>query len=121
MRVRVDYEAAAGFLDLKTSQSDLKIATIKEDSASRGGYKVTITSLNKGVMVPENVPEAATHAYEIKYNGRPINLENHSGTTIRLAKNASGKDKELSISYRGSDKTSRDSYSDTVKLTYTAN
>ncbi|MEA9355996.1 hypothetical protein SHI21_07285 [Bacteriovorax sp. PP10] len=121
MRVRVNHEAVAEALDLKTSQIDLKIATIKEDSASRGGYKVTITSLNKGVMVAENAPEAATHAYEIKYNGRSINLENHSGTTIHLVNNASGKDKELSISYRGSDKISRDSYSDTVKLTYTAN
>lgn len=121
MRVKIDYEAIAGSLDLKAAHHDLKIATIKEESASRGGYKVTITSVNNGVMVAENVPEALAHSYEIKYNGRPINLENRSGTTIYSSENFSGKSKDLTISYNASKKTSMDSYSDTVKLTYTAN
>ena len=38
--------AVASALDLSTTQSDLKVATVNEQSNSKTGYKVTITSEN---------------------------------------------------------------------------
>lgn len=121
IRVKINHEVVAGNLDLKTSQADLKIATIKEDSASLGGFKVTITSLNHGDMIAENAPKANTHTYKIKYNGKSIHLENHSGTTIHSTVGSFGKQRDLTISYDASTKLINDSYSDTLKLSYAAN
>lgn len=121
MRVNIDHENIANSLDLNTPQKNLKIATIQESSTSKLGYKLTMSSKNKGLMVAENVPNVETHSYEIRYNGKLINLSGQANAPIHSEESLSGKASDLTISYPASKKSIDEVYSDTVRLIYTAN
>lgn len=121
MRVNIDHENIANSLDLNTPQKNLKIATIQESSTSKLGYKLTMSSKNKGLMVAENVPNVEAHSYEIRYNGKLINLSGQANTPIHSVESFSDKASDLTISYPASKKSIDEVYSDTVRLIYTAN
>lgn len=121
MKVNIDHENIAKSLDLNTTQKNLKIATIEESSTSKLGYKLTMSSKNKGYMVTENVPNVETHAYEIRYNGKLVNLSGQTNVQVHSVENFSGKAADLTISYPASKKSNEEIYSDTVRLIYTAN
>lgn len=103
-------------LDLSTSQTDLKIATVKEKSNSMLGYKTTITSSNLGNLKRNGGTELIP--YSLKYNGSVANITTalgHSVTSVSFPVNVN---KDLSISYTGVDIESltEGTYSDTLTL-----
>lgn len=122
MKARIKYERVSSSLDLNSSQTDLKIATIKENTNSKEGYKFSITSANHGTFVANDalVSRKSAHPYTFKYNGEVINLTGDSEERMYSAKNM-GKDKELSISFDASIEFTESSYSDIVHLNYMAN
>ena len=104
------------FLNINTAQKDLEIASIKESTTSRSGYKVFIESSNRGKLVGDN--SVSSHPYSIKYDGKTINLKNP--VEITQSKKFHEIEKIVSVSYDASLSNSENNYSDIIKVTYRA-
>ncbi len=115
-------QAAASALDLSTSQTDLVVASVNEQSNSKTGYKVTISSANLSKL--KRTDGADVVAYTMKYNGSAVALTSAAGTTLSTSTAASvNANKSVSISYTGATAESmvEGTYADTVTFTIAAN
>lgn len=113
---------AASALDLSTTQVDLQVATVTEQSNSHTGYKVTVTSANSGALVRSGGTENL--AYTMKYNGVAVNLATANAQVTNVATaGAVNTSKPVTISYTGVAAASMvdGTYLDTVTLTIAAN
>jgi hypothetical protein len=118
LNISVAPEATASALDLTTTQSSTKVATVQEKSNSSSGYKVTISSQNLGVL------KNNTHSfvYVLAYNGSALNL----ASPITQTQNSSAAvtvNKNVNISYTGvpADQLVAGDYTDTITFTIAAN
>lgn len=118
--ITVTPNSVASSLDLSTTQTDLKVATVNEKSNSLLGYKVTITSANLGNLKRSGGSEVVP--YTLKYGGSnaPItSVSGHSVTNLSFPVNVN---KDLEVSYTGvvPEATIEGTYSDTLTLTISA-
>lgn len=118
LSIAVTPESVASALDLTTTQSNTKVATVQEKSNSNTGYKVTISSQNLGVLKNS----LHTFVYSLSYNGQALNLAspvtqtNSSSAAVTVNKN-------VNISYTGvpADQLVAGDYTDTITFTIAAN
>lgn len=111
----------ANNLDLSTSQNNLIVASINEQSNSKTGYTVNITSLNRGKLKRTN--GTTSISYTAKYNGNSISIYNSSGTILSYpTSSAVNINKNLTISYTGTDPATliEGTYVDTVTFIISA-
>lgn len=112
----------ASALNLAQSQSELKVATVNEQSNVATGYRVTITSLKLGKL--ERVGGTEVFPYSMKYDGAAVNLSTSAGQTFTRTSTATGTNvnKDVHISYTGVAAVSmlEGEYSDTVTFTIAA-
>ena len=114
--------AVASALDLSTTQSDLKVATVNEQSNSKTGYKVTITSANLGKL--KRTDGAEVFSYSLKYAGASVGLSTAAGSTFTTSTSAAvNVNKDLNISYTGvaAESMVEGTYADTVTFNIAAN
>ena len=110
-------EAGHNTLDLGSTQTDLKVATVNEKSNSILGYKITIVSANlsnlKRVSGTEVIP------YTLKYNGLTADVSSITGYSVTHSGFPVNVNKDLTISYTGVDTSllTEGNYSDTLTLT----
>lgn len=120
--ITVTEEATAATLDLETSQTDLKVATVNEISNSKTGYSVTITSANLGNL--KRTDGAEVFAYSLKYGGAAVGLGTVAGTTFSTQTGAAVNiNKDVEISYTGvaAELMVSGTYADTVTFEIAAN
>jgi hypothetical protein len=120
LSIEVTAESNATALDLSTSQTNLKVATVQEKSNSNQGYNVTITSANSGNLVRSGGSE--NFAYTMTYNGAAVNLG--TGSTFNNAAAAAvAVNKDVNISYTGIDFDDlvAGDYEDTITFTMASN
>lgn len=113
---------AASALDLETTQADLKVATVNEQSNSKTGYKVTITSAQLGKL--KRTDGAEVFSYTLKYGGSAVGLSTAAGTTFTNSSAASvNVNKDLNISYTGvaGESMVEGTYTDTLTLNIASN
>ena len=115
-------QAIAATLDLSTSQTDLTVASVKEQSNSKTGYKMTVASANLSKL--KRTDGAEVFSYTMKYNGSAVVLTTAAGVTITNSTgSAVNVSKNVSISYTGvaAESMVEGSYADTVTFTIAAN
>lgn len=120
--ITVQAEALASALNLESSQTDLKVATVTEASNSKTGYKVTITSANLGKL--KRTGGAEVFSYTLKYGGSAVGLSSTAGTVFTSATPAAvSVNKDVQISYTGTPAESmvEGTYADTVTFNIAAN
>lgn len=118
----VTSQAVASALDLETSQSDLKVASVNEKSNSKTGYKVTITSANLGKL--KRTDGAEVFSYTLKYGGAAVGLSTSAGTVFTNSSASSvNVNKDLAISYSGvaGETMVEGTYADTLTLNIASN
>lgn len=118
----VTAQSVASALDLETSQVDLKVATVNEQSNSKTGYKVTITSANLGKL--KRTDGAEVFSYTMKYAGAAVGLSTAAGTIFTNSSAAAVNiNKDLAISYSGvaAETMVEGSYADVLTLNIAAN
>lgn len=115
-------QAIASTLDLSTTQTDLAVASVNEQSNSKTGYKLTIASANLSKL--KRTDGSDVFSYTMKYNGSAVALTSVAGTTITNASAASANvNKSVTISYTGiaPELMVEGTYADTVTFTIAAN
>lgn len=118
----VTSQAVASALDLETSQADLKVASVNEQSNSKTGYKVTITSANLGKL--KRTDGAEVFSYSLKYGGSAVGLSTSAGAVFTNSAAASvNTSKDLAITYTGvaAETMVEGTYADTLTLNIAAN
>lgn len=118
--ISVSAETIAANLPLTVTQSNTRIATVREQSNSNTGYKVSISSSNQGKLV--RVSGAEQFPYSLSYDGQTVNLS--SAVTIdRPGAAAVSTNKNVNISYTGVEASNMvaGDYTDTVTFTIAAN
>lgn len=114
--------AVASALDLETTQADLKVATVNEQSNSKTGYKVTITSAQRGKL--KRTDGSEVFSYSLKYGGAAVDLSTASGTVFTNSTAAAVTvNKDLAISYTGvaAESMIEGTYADTLTLNIASN
>lgn len=116
--IAVTPESVASALDLTTTQSNTKVATVQEKSNSSTGYKVTVSSQNLGVLKNNQ----HSFVYSLSYNGLALNLASPV-TQTNSASSAVTVNKDVKISYTGvpADQLVAGDYTDTITFTIAAN
>ncbi|MBP9681973.1 MAG: hypothetical protein KBD76_11250 [Bacteriovorax sp.] len=117
----VTAEPIAASLDLTASKSNLLVATINEKSNSKTGYKMTISSANRGKLKRVDGPELFT--YTMKLNGSNVNLSQVAGTTFtRSTSRPVNINRNLKMSYVGKlpELMVQGTYADTITITIAA-
>jgi len=103
LALTVTSEPSATSLDLSTTQTDLKVATITEESNSASGYKITVSSANDGDFKRNSGAE--TFTYSLKYGSTTLNLVGSSVTPVTAkTQSTSGVynvNTDIDISYTG--------------------
>jgi hypothetical protein len=126
--ITVTADAIAGTLDLGTTQTDLKVATVNEKANIVAGYTVTVASTN-GVngslasgRLNGTLGETTSVAYTVTYNAIPVILVNGAAqiTDATAATAIAGVNKDLEISYTGDAGLEPGIYTDTLTLTIAA-
>jgi hypothetical protein len=118
----VTAEGVASALDLETSQTDLKVATVNEKSNSNTGYKITITSANLGKLKRGSGSEV--FSYSLKYGGAAVGLSTAAGSVFTsTSASAVNFNKDLAVSYTGvaNETMVEGTYSDTLTLNIASN
>lgn len=118
----VTAQGVASALDLETSQTDLKVATVNEKSNSSTGYKVTITSANLGKL--KRASGSEVFSYSLKYGGAAVALSTAAGSVFtNTASAAVNVNKDLAVSYTGiaNEAMVEGTYSDTLTLNIASN
>jgi hypothetical protein len=120
LSIEITAEAVATELDLSTSQTDLKVASVEERSNSNSGYQVSVSSLNSGSLVRAGGSESIN--YTMKYNGAAVDLSAGSSFNNPAAASVTA-NKDVTISYTGQyfDTLVAGNYEDTVTFTISAN
>jgi len=117
-------------LDLKTTQTGLKVADVLETSNDFIGYTVTLASLNAGVgtqarLMASNIGNGHGVNYSITYGpgaGTGVTLVAGQAevTNSNAPTSEEGTANNLRISYTGNSFLNADTYSDTITLTIAA-
>ena len=109
-------------LDLTTTQANLPVANVVEQSNDALGYKVTMSSANAGTLKNGT---AGSVAYTAKYNATTVTLSAtpQNVTTAPATTTVVNVTKPLTISYTGAAAASMmaGTYSDTLTFTIAAN
>lgn len=118
--VTVTPETVASTLDLATTQTNLKVATINEKSNSVFGYKLTITSVNLSNL--KRTTGVEVFPYTIKYNGVSAPVTSVSGYSVNSNSFPTNVNKDLTISYTGvpAEQMTEGTYTDTLTFTISA-
>jgi hypothetical protein len=113
--VTVRPEPEASSLALGQGASELKVATVSEVSNCSGGYSVSISTENGGVL--KGATSGRKLAYSMSYDGKPVAFAAGSATVSSPSSVAPGgvRARELAISFEAAD-LEADDYSDTVTL-----
>ncbi len=114
--------SVASALDLSTTQADLKVGAVNEQSNSKTGYKMTITSANLGKL--KRTDGAEVFSYSLKYGGSSVGLSTSAGSTFTNSSSAIvNVNKDLNISYTGvaAESMIEGTYQDTLTLNIAAN
>jgi len=122
MSLVITPQAIATALDLSTTQADLNVASVKEQSNSKTGYKLTVTSANLSKL--KRTDGADVFSYTMKYNGSVVALSTTAGVTLVSSSAAAiNTNKSVSISYTGVPQESmvEGVYTDTITFTIAAN
>ena len=120
--IAVTSGTVASALDLETTQTDLKVATVNEQSNSKTGYKLSITSANLGKL--KRTDGAEVFNYTLKYGGSAVGLTTASGTVFtNSAGSVVNVTKDLAISYTGVSGSLmvEGTYADTITMNIAAN
>lgn len=122
LSIEVTAEAGASNLDLSTQARDLKVATVKEISNSRTGFKVKIESQNNGKLAHQDGQNVSNVPYTMKYGNTTVNLGSSQDVTVNQA-GSYQQNKDITISYDGNNQNQlvAGQYSDTVQFTIMAN
>ncbi len=125
LSLTVNAQSVASNLDLETTQTNLLVASVDENSNSNTGYKITISSANNGVLKRSGGSE--TISYLLKYDGSTVNLAGSSTTPVQ-SKNVGtagvySDSSDVNISYTGAANSSRvaGTYTDTLTFEIAAN
>lgn len=122
LAIAVTAQSPSTTLDLAVDQTDLKVATVNEQSNVVAGYTVNISSAKLGNL--ERVGGAQVFPYSMKYDGASVALGTAGGQTFTRASTAAGVNvnKDVQISYTGVPAVSmiEGEYADTVTFTITA-
>lgn len=118
LSIEVTPEPLASALPIHQSQSNVKVATVTSRSNSSGGYTVNIQSTNFGYLKRNNGTEALQ--YTMTYAGTAVNLGNGQDFTHSFT-NAAPVDRDVKISYTGTEALPAGDYTDTVTFTITGN
>jgi hypothetical protein len=113
-------ESDAQSLDLTTSASDKKVATVTEQSNSNVGYTVSVSSDNDGKLVHAN---GDAFAYTLKYGGVDADLSNGGKVFSRSTTGLTNDNYDAAVSYTGKAAATMVSgnYDDVVTFTISAN
>lgn len=119
LSIQVNATAAASALDLSTTQSDLKVATVIERSNSPAGYTVTLSSSNSGNL---NNATYGNIAYTATYNGVSVTLSSTPQTITTQGAQTSFVNavKDFDISYTGVE-VMQAAYTDALTFTIVSN
>ncbi|ATH07804.1 fimbrial protein [Halobacteriovorax marinus] len=108
-------------LDLTSTQTDLKVAEVGEQTNSNTGYKILIRTANGGSLKNGSFDEVS---YTMKYDGSPVTLST-SDTEVKNESTGGVYDhsSDVEISYTGQPAASltQGTYSDTVTFTIQVN
>lgn len=118
LEVSIVPETLATTLPLTTSQSNVKIATITERSNSHTGYKVSVSSQNLGKLKRSSGTDFLI--YTITYNNNAVNLITGQTFTYSFT-NAAPIDREVKITYTGTDSLTAGDYTDSITFTIATN
>lgn len=122
LSITVTPETVASSLDLETTQTNLKVATVNEKANLVLGYKVTITSANLGNLKRVSGPQV--FPYTLKYNGSVVNLSTASGQVVTYGPAiVANVNRDVHIAYTGvpNENMVEGTYSDTVTFTIGSN
>lgn len=113
-------ESDAQSLDLSSTTSDKKVATVTEQSNSNVGYSVTVSSDNSGKLVHSN---GDTFDYVLKYGGVDAELSSGGKTFSRSTSGLVSDNFDATVSYTGKSAATMVSgqYDDVVTFTISAN
>lgn len=118
----VTSEAVASALDLEVSQTaGLLVGTVNEQSNSKTGYKVSITSANSGKLKRTDGPEV--FSYDLTYGGAVVGLASGGSVFSNPAVAAVNVNKDLMITYTGvpAESMIQGAYTDTLTLNIASN
>lgn len=120
LSIEVTPEAIASTLPLDISQTDTKVASVREKSNSNSGYKVTISSSNLGSLKRDSGSEL--FAYTLKYDGAALNLASPV-EQIHSSPASVNVSKDVTISYTGvpAEEMVAGDYTDIVTFSISAN
>jgi hypothetical protein len=118
--ISVTPETVAANLPLTITQSNTKVASVREQSNSNTGYRVSISSSNQGKLV--RVSGSEQFPYSLSYDGQSLNLAS-AVTLTRSGASAVTVNKDVTISYTGAVDSSMvaGDYTDNVTFTIAAN
>lgn len=109
-------------LDLLTSKTDLKVASVRERSNSGNGYKVSVSSVNGGKLRRGTTNDIVQ--YQMKYGGSQVPLNTNASTAFSTNTGAMvDASKDVTITYQAAnpDNILSGEYSDTVTFVISAN
>ncbi len=118
----VTSQPVAQTLDLATTQTDLNVASVNEQSNTKSGYKVTITSANLGKLTLAGGAEV--FAYTLKYGNTALNLSSAAGQVVtNSTSGVVNQSRSVTVSYTGKPAESmvEGTYSDTITFGIAAN
>lgn len=108
-------------LDLTTTQTDLKVADVTEQSNSNTGYKILAKTTNGGLLKNGSLDQVS---YSMKYDGVAVTLA-QTDTAVKSISTGGvySASSDVEISYTGQSAASltQGTYSDTVTFTIQAN
>jgi len=122
LNISVSAETVATNLDLHTNKSNLKVASVLEQSNSKKGYKVKVSSSNKGLLAHEDGKNVDSVTYEMTYGGKSVDLKKGE-TFSQTTAGAYNVPKDVKVSYNGRAATEMvaGEYSDVVTFTISSN
>jgi hypothetical protein len=123
--ITVQADPNASNLPVGTTVAGLTITSVNELCNSKGGYTVTLSSANGGLLKESNVQALGltdSVPYSLSYNGSAVNFQNGSAVISRVTQRTSGSGttNSLSISF-ASAFLNADTYTDTLTFTIAAN
>lgn len=118
--ITVTPTSAAASLDLSTTATNLKVATVNERSNSILGYKITITSANLSNLKRSAGPEV--FPYTLRYNGIVAPVTTVAGYSVSYGAGLVNVNRDLEISYTGVQPETmvEGTYADTLTLSIAA-
>ncbi|WP_372652678.1 fimbrial protein [Halobacteriovorax sp.] len=108
-------------LDLTSTETDLKVAEVSEETNSNTGYKILVRTANGGLLKNGSLDEVS---YTMKYDGTAVTLA-QSDTEVKNESTGGvysyASDVEISYTGQSAASLTQGTYSDTVTFTIQAN